>query len=213
MGIYLHADKRAGKLRAVATDGHRLSRFDMPLPEDTETMRGVIIPGKTIRLWPQLLGKDQSEPVTIEVAESFIRVRSDPMTLYSKVVRGTYPDYERVVPRVNNQVAFVNLTDVANAVDRLLVFREGKAPKSQPTFSNGSLNRTIRSETGEAEEGLAADCDFDLEIGFNPKYLREMRAAIAGLRVRLAMADPGSPPLITDEGDMRRELVLMPMRV
>nr|WP_294640883.1 hypothetical protein [uncultured Aureimonas sp.] len=123
-GIYLHATDRS--LVAVATDGHRLSRFDMPLPEGAEAMEGVIIPRSTVKLWQHLLGKEESDPVTIETGEGFIRFSSELMTLHSKVVGGTYPDYLRVIPRGNNQVALISLADFGAAVDRLLVFSEGE---------------------------------------------------------------------------------------
>ena len=210
-GIYLHAVDE--KLIAVATDGHRLSRFEMPLPEGAEDLRGVIIPSRTVRLWSHLLGKDESEPVTIETAESFIRFSSELMVLHSKVVAGTYPDYSRVIPRGNNQVALANLSDVASAVDRLLVYQSKTAVAFRMSFGAGEIRLSIHSDAGDAEEIIPAECDFELEIGFNGKYLRETLDTLRGPKVRLSLADLASPSLITDEDDPRRQIVVMPMRV
>ncbi|WP_279483437.1 DNA polymerase III subunit beta [Aureimonas sp. SK2] len=211
MGIYLHATDR--NLVAVATDGHRLSRFDMPMPDGAESMEGVIIPNRTVRIWPHLLGKDESDPVQVETGEGFIRFSSDLMVLHSKLVGGTYPDYLRVIPRGNNQVALASVSDLTTAVDRLMVFSKDKGHGLKVAFGTGEIRLSIRSEAGEAEEFVPAECDFDMEIGFNGKYLREMLTTMKGPQVRLAMADPGSPPLVTDEADPRREIVVMPMRV
>lgn len=210
-GIFLHvADDR---LVAVATDGHRLSRLEMPMAEGAEDMQGVIIPRRTIGLWPNLLGEDESEPVTIEVAENFIRFGSEAMVLHSQLVEGTYPDYTRVIPRGNNRVALANLADLAAAVDRLLVFTGGEKGRGLSfSFAEGELTISIRSDSGEAEEVLPAECGFDLNIGFNGKYLRELLGTLKGPKVRFALADPGSPSTIADEEDLRRDIVLMPMR-
>lgn len=212
MGMYLHA--YGERLWAAATDGHRLSRFEMPMPEGAEDLRGVIIPRETIKHWHILLGKDQSEPVTIEVAESFIRFSTDIMTLHSKVTDGTYPDYLRVIPRGNNQIAIAGLTDLAKSVERLNVLRDDKRGKGLKLhFLPGEIRLTITTDTSEAEEVIPAACDFELEIGFNGKYLSDMLGTMSGAHVRIATADPGSPCVVTDETDPRRELVLMPMRV
>ncbi|WP_294640881.1 hypothetical protein [uncultured Aureimonas sp.] len=80
-------------------------------------------------------------------------------------------------------------------------------------FAAGELRMTMQSEAGEAEEFVTAECDFDLEVGFNGKYLREMLSTMKGPKISMAMSDPSAPPLITDEADPRREIVVMPMRV
>lgn len=210
-GIFVHA--HGDYLSAVATDGHRMSRFEMPLPEGAEDMAGVIIPGDTVRLWPHLLGKDGTDPVTIEIAESFIRFTTDVMSLHSVLIYGTYPDYLRVIPRGNNQVCIGPCADIIAAVDRLLVHRGDKRGRAvRFNFTPGEIRLTMRTETAEAEEIVPVACDFELEIAFNGQYLRDMLATMTGPQVRMALSDPGSPCLTTDETDPRRELVIMPMR-
>ena len=108
-GIHLHkAEDQEGiaRLRAVATDGHRLSCADAPLPEGAADLPAVIVPRKTVAEVRKLID-DGDEPVSIALSETRIRFEAGAAQLTSKLIDGSFPDYERVIPRGNQNVMTV----------------------------------------------------------------------------------------------------------
>ena len=117
-GVYLHAPGGAGALRAVATDGHRLARVEAPLPEGAADMPGVIVPRKVVQELTRLTeGVDVD--VSVSVSESKIRLAFDGAILTSKLIDGTFPDYERVIPSENDKHMQADARMFRNAIDRV----------------------------------------------------------------------------------------------
>ena len=83
-------------LRAVATDGHRLARIETPAPAGRRGMPGVIAPRKAVGEILKLL-EDPASDVTIEITVK-ARFRFGDVTLTTKLIDGTFPDYNRVIP-------------------------------------------------------------------------------------------------------------------
>ena len=104
-GIYLHATKadEVPVIRAVATDGHRLARMEMVLPEGAAGMPGIIIPRKTVLELRKLVEESEDE-VQIGLGETKIRLAIGEAALTSKLIDGTFPDYDRVIPSNNDKV-------------------------------------------------------------------------------------------------------------
>src|SRR5262249_42015616 len=119
-GIYFHAAKAGGTdvLRGVATDGHRLARVEVPLPKGAGDIPGVIVPRKTVGEVRKLLDESDGS-VDIELSDTRSRFASASVTLVSKLIDGTFPDYERVIPTGNDKVLNVPCKEFAHAVDRV----------------------------------------------------------------------------------------------
>ena len=119
-GIYFHAAKegKAHTLRAVATDGHRLARYELDLPDGAADMPGVIVPRKTIAELRRLLD-DAEGAIDISLSDTKVQFVSDGVELTSKLIDGTFPDYQRVIPRRQRQ----------GAVARLQGFRAERGPR------------------------------------------------------------------------------------
>ncbi len=103
-GIYLHAAKsdKVNMLRAVATDGHRLARMEIPLPEGAAGMPGVIVPRKTVGELRKLLD-ELDQDVSVSLSDTKIRFTFGDTVLTSKLIDGTFPDYDRVIPSGNDK--------------------------------------------------------------------------------------------------------------
>jgi DNA polymerase-3 subunit beta len=101
-GVYMHAADGANgaTLRCVATDGHRLARIDADLPDGADTLPGVIVPRKTVGELGKLLSDDDMT-IAVSVSETKVRFATPHITLTSKVIDGTFPDYTRVIPKDN----------------------------------------------------------------------------------------------------------------
>jgi DNA polymerase-3 subunit beta len=215
-GIYLHAAETKGvkMLRAVATDGHRLARLEIPLPEGAEAMPGVIVPRKTVNELHRLL-EETNQPVRVALSEAKIRFAFDHVVLVSKLIDGTFPDYERVIPQGNDKVLEVDRKQFADAVDRVSTIATEKTRAIKMTIGAGAVTLQATSpDAGSATEELEASYDAaPIEIGFNARYLLDITNQIEGPAARFRLSDSGSPTLIEDGADASALYVLMPMRV
>jgi DNA polymerase-3 subunit beta len=180
-GIYLHAARgRAGgeegpMLRAVATDGHRLARVEIDQPDGAEAMPGVIVPRKTVTEIRKL-ADEAADRVEISLSETKIRFGFDSVVVTSKLIDGTFPDYERVIPSGNDKVMEVDAKTFANAVDRVATISTEKSRAVKLSISKGNLVLSATSpEAGSATEELEVEYDSPpLEIGFNSRYLLDI---------------------------------------
>lgn len=213
-GIYLHAagTHNAPTLRAVATDGHRLAQIEMQLPDGANGMPGVIVPRKTAGEIARLFGSDAN--IHIEMSQGKIRFAADGITLTSKLIDGTFPDYNRVIPQNNEKTLKVDRKALQSAADRVSTVSSERGRAVKVSLSAGKVVLSvINPDSGSATEELEAEFDADgLDIGFNSSYLKDILAQVEGETVSVKLADPGSPTLFggSDEGSL---YVLMPMRV
>ncbi len=215
-GIYLHAAKSGdvAVLRAVATDGHRLARVEMPLPEGAAKMPGIIVPRKTVAEIRKLI-EESNGAIGISLSETKIRFSFDDVVLTSKLIDGTFPDYERVIPSGNDKVLEVDPRVFAQAVDRVATIATEKTRAVKLSIDRGQLTVSANSpESGSASEELEVSyTSTPLEIGFNSRYLLDITQQIEGDGCRLLIADSASPTVIRDTSDASALYVLMPMRV
>jgi DNA polymerase-3 subunit beta len=215
-GIYLHAT-RSGDievLRAAATDGHRLARVELPLPEGAEGMPGIIVPRKTVQELRKLL-EETTDTVRIELSDTKIRFEFDQGVLTSKLIDGTFPEYDRVIPAGNDKILEIDCRLFAEAVDRVSTISTEKSRAVKLSVEHGTLTLSATSpENGTALEEIEVGyTSTPLEIGFNSRYLLDIAQQIAGDGVQFILADSGSPTIVRDAGDFSALYVLMPMRV
>jgi len=215
-GIYLHKAERDGTavLRAVATDGHRLANVEAPIPSGAEDMPGVIAPRKAVAELRKLIDESGDE-VRVSLSESKIRFAFDDAVLTSKLIDGTFPDYERVIPNGNDKTMQVHCKIFADAVDRVSAISSEKSRAIKLALSSGLLVLSASSpEHGSATEELEVDYQGDaLEIGFNSSYLLDITRQIEGDTAQFSMADSASPAIMQEVNDASALYVLMPMRV
>jgi DNA polymerase-3 subunit beta len=215
-GIFMHTHEEGGKLklRAVATDGHRLARAEIDAPAGSEGMPGIIIPRKTVSELQKLVD-DPDVAVTIELSDTKIRFTIGSVVLTSKLIDGTFPDYERVIPTGNDKKLVLDRQSFAAAVDRVSTISSERGRAVKMSIAEGQVTLTVNNpDSGSATEELAADYSSDpIDIGFNAKYLLDVAAQLDGSEARFMLADAGSPTLIQDTADDDTLYVLMPMRV
>jgi len=216
-GVYLHAlteGDGAPLLRAASTDGHRLARLDASLPKGAETMPGVIVPRKAVTELARLLD-DADEMVEVGVSEAKIRFGFGAGYLTSKLIDGSFPDYERVIPKGNENTLRVENKDFAQAVDRVSTVSADRTRSVKLALDTDQLRLTVNNpEAGSALEELSVDYDgTPIEIGFNARYLLDVAQQVDGETTTFRLADPSSPTIISDDEDPAALYVLMPLRV
>ncbi|AXI44552.1 DNA polymerase III subunit beta [Sulfitobacter sp. SK012] len=215
-GVYMHiADGDGGKmLRCVATDGHRLARIDADMPADASDMPGVIVPRKTVGELRKLLDDDDMK-IAVSVSETKIRFATPQITLTSKVIDGTFPDYTRVIPQGNTRKLEVDAAEFARAVDRVATVSSERSRAVKLQLDEDRLILSVNApDSGAAEEELAvAYNDEHLEIGFNAKYLLEIASQVDRENAVFLFNSSGDPTLMREGNDTSAVYVVMPMRV
>lgn len=214
-GIYLHTvEEKNAKLRAVATDGHRLAQAELPLPKGASGMPGVIVPRKTVAELQRLI-EDAGEEVEVELSPAKIRFSLGAAVLTSKLIDGTFPDYARVIPAGNDKTLVVDKGDFQAAVDRVSTVSSERGRAVKLSLASGKLTLSVTNpDSGSATEELEVEYGSEpLDIGFNSRYLLDITNQLEGEKARLKLADPGSPTLLEDSEKAGTLYVLMPMRV
>lgn len=215
-GVYMHvADSDGGKvLRCVATDGHRLARIDADLPDGAAEMAGVIVPRKTVGELRKLLD-DGDMQIAVSVSETKIRFATPDITLTSKVIDGTFPDYTRVIPAGNTRKLEVDAKDFAKAVDLVATVSSERSRAVKLTLDEDRLVLSVNApDSGAGEVELAvAYGDERLEIGFNAKYLLEIASQVDRENAVFMFNSSGDPALMREGNDTSAIYVVMPMRV
>ncbi|MEP2470545.1 MAG: DNA polymerase III subunit beta [Paracoccaceae bacterium] len=215
-GVYMHTSDSDGRkvLRCVATDGHRLARIDAELPSGAEDMPGVIVPRKTVGELRKLLEDDDTQ-IAVSVSETKVRFATPAITLTSKVIDGTFPDYTRVIPAGNTRRLEVDASDFAQAVDRVATVSSEQSRAVKLQLDEDRLILSVNApDSGAAEEELAvAYADERLEIGFNAKYLLEIASQVDRENAVFMFNSSGDPTLMREGNDESAVYVVMPMRV
>ena len=188
-GIFLHkADRNSIQfLRAVATDGHRLAQYDIPLPQGAEDITGIIIPKKTIFELRKVLD-DANGDVSISLNENKIKFTFNDLKIISKVIDGTFPDYTKVIPQNNNKNFKTNNNELKNAIDRVSAVAANEESKSKAiklSLEDNKLNLSVESQSkGSANEIIDISYDGDkVDIGFNSKYIIDICNEVDGEEV------------------------------
>ena len=211
-GIYMHAS--GDKLRMVATDGHRLALAETDIPAGAEGLPGVIVPRKTVAELRRLLDSVSGD-ISLSVSDAKVRFALGDAVLTSKLIDGTFPDYDRVIPKNNDKVLKLDNSVFAKAVDRVATISAEKSRSVKLSLSEDTLNLAVNNpESGMATEDLMVDYGSEaLEIGFNAKYLLDVSGQIEGDEMIMHLADPAAPALVKDPADSGALFVLMPLRV
>jgi DNA polymerase-3 subunit beta len=209
-GIFTHPVEEGVCL--VATDGHRLSKRIVRTAADP-AMPGVIIPRGAVKVIAKILPKEG--PIHIEVSDSIIRIAAGDTTLASKLIDGTFPDYQRVIPTQHEMLATIDVKALSTSIDRVAAVSGERGQAVLFNFADQVLKLNVNNpDAGEAEDEVTFEGQADLSIGFNARYVADALAHLPGDRFEIGLGSPGDPAVLRSVGGSRENLiVLMPMRV
>ena len=212
MGIFLHVID--DQMRAAATDGHRLARVTVARPDGADGMPDVIVPRKAVNELYKLL-EEVEGTVEISLSPTKIRFGLGSAILTSKLIDGTFPDYNRVIPTANDKLLKLDPKSFSAGVDRVSTIASEKTRAVKMSVDRDKVTLSVTSpENGVATEEVPADYGSDnLEIGFNARYLLDILSEIDGDTVEVHLADAAAPTLLRENDKSNALYVLMPMRV
>ena len=211
-GMYL--ELRAGRLRAVATDGHRLAICTFPGTLQDQDDTQVIVPRKGVLELSRLMQDDDGE-ATIILGSNHLRATTSNFTFTSKLVDGKFPDYERVLPRSADKSLQGSRMDLRQAFTRTAILSNEKYRGVRLKLAEDTLEIVANNpEQEQAEETLPVSYSGDaLEIGFNVGYLLDVLGVLSGEDVRFSLSDPNSSALLEEADGGDSLYVVMPMRL
>ena len=193
MGIFLHLID--DQLRAAATDGHRLARITVAKPDGADGMPDVIVPRKCVAELYRLLEEVEG---TVEVSLSPTKVRFGlgSAVLTSKLIDGTFPDYNRVIPTANDKLLKLDPKSFSAGVDRVATIASEKTRAVKMSVDRDKVTLSVTSpENGVATEEVPADYGSDvIEIGFNARYLLDILARSRATSSRFTWPTPRPRP-------------------
>jgi DNA polymerase-3 subunit beta len=212
MGIFLHVID--DQLRAAATDGHRLARVTLPKPDGADGMPDVIIPRKAVNELYRLL-EELEGTVEISLSPTKVRFGLGSAVLTSKLIDGTFPDYNRVIPTGNDKLLKLDPKSFLAGVDRVSTIASEKTRAVKMSVDRDKVTLSVTSpENGVATEEIPADYGADgIEVGFNARYLLDILGQIEGDTVEMHLADAAGAALLRSNDKSNALYVLMPMRV
>jgi DNA polymerase III subunit beta len=214
-GIFMHATEDGGPvLRAAATDGHRLARVTVALPDGATGMPDIIVPRKCIAELRKLLDEVDGT-VEVSLSASKIRFVLGAAVLTSKLIDGTFPDYSRVIPTGNDKLLKIDPKSFMEGVDRVATIASEKTRAVKMAVEKDKITLSVTSpENGTATEEVPGDYSNEgIEIGFNARYLMEILQQVSSETVEVHLADAAAPTLIRENDKAAALYVLMPMRV
>src|SRR5210317_655635 len=214
-GIYFHTVSNGSKtaLRCVATDGHRLAKTELDLTNNVN-ISGIIIPRKFILQLDRILG-DFEGKVKMICTDTQVSLEADNFIIISKLIDGTFPDYEKVIPVSNDKLLQVEAEPFFNAIDRVSTVNQDKTPTVKLQFENNSIKIMATStDSNKGDEEVAASYAAEaLEILFNSKYILDLQDVIEGETMILELLNQSSPVIVKDPKDATSLYILMPMRI
>ena len=214
-GIYLHKTKIENKtfLSGVSTDSHRLSFSSLEIDANTN-FESIILPKKTIFQLISLL-EQSTGVIKISNNKSKIKFKIDNSVLISKVIDGRFPDYSKVVPKINDKILQIKLNEFKNSVERVTTVSSDRKEGLKMSISNDSMQLSVSSpNSGEGTENISVKFNSgDMIISFNSRYLIDIASQIENDSIIINLKDSGSPVLIKDLSDQNSFYVVMPMKI
>lgn len=216
--ITLHSSEKKVTMRLVGTDGHRLAVAESDLTQSagTDLPKEIkaIIPRKAAQEIRRLLEEEEGEPL-LGFTKNLVTFQKSGLFLTSRVMEGTYPNYQQVIPKESAKKASIERVALESALRRVAVLSKDKTNAVKVILQNGSITlHTSSPDVGEATEDLPAQYRGEsLTTGFNARYLLDALAVMDGDSVNLEISSPLSPCVLKSDGDPGFLCVVMPMKI
>jgi DNA polymerase III subunit beta len=207
--------KENGKVRMVATDGHRLALIERELSPGLKLKSGVILPRKGLNELKRLLDEAPEAECHLGFAENSVLFKKPGLTMVMRLIDGQFPEYQRVIPKDGEKVIAVPKLRFLEGLKRIALLSADKSNAVKISLTQNQLRITSQNpDLGEAKDDLEVNYKgADITIGFNARYLMDVLGAVDTDEVSLELGDEHSPGVLHGPQDKSYTAVVMPMRV
>ncbi|MBL7032278.1 MAG: DNA polymerase III subunit beta [Nitrospira sp.] len=214
-GLLMHFKpvKKNIELKIVGTDGHRLSVIAANIEGKLSEEKKLILPKKAAMELRKLI-EGSSDNITIYISKNHMFFSTDHIVLTSRLIEGTYPNYEQVVPKDNEKKIIIDKIAFLKALRRTSIMSRERTNAVRLDLEDAKITLiSMNPDIGEAREELAAQYKGEpMSIGYNARYLMDILHAMEGESVSLELQEPLSPTLLLEADNQDYKCVVMPMR-
>lgn len=209
MGVFMELGENEATF--VATDTRVLAKCVESIKWEADR-KSVIIPSKVAGIVSSLFAKESN--ISIGIAENKIEFSNDRVVLQATLLKGNYPDYNRVIPKGSSIKVRVNRRELINAIGRVMYFSDGNN-LVVCDFNIGGVDIASKDVAmgQQASERIVCDSGAAIKIGFNGQYFNNVLNSMITEDVEIAMVDPCRPAVITPCGEIEVLALLMPMNI
>ncbi len=203
------------KLIVVSTDGRRLCYIKHILEQNAAQNKELVIPTKTVNELLKLLSVVNTENIEFIVGENQISFKLDKHILISKIIDGTFPNYNQVIPKNFSLSINLNKDELFSITKRVALLTSDKSQSIKYSFWNNKLLVSASSQgVGEAEDEIEISYDKSaFDIAYNPNFILDILRNIDGKEIVLELSTPVNPGVIRPIDKINYICVIMPMRV
>jgi DNA polymerase-3 subunit beta len=215
-GVHFEVVPEDGKIRMVATDGHRLALVDRSVGADVAGLAsGVIVPRKGLAELKRLVDEEDADEIELGFEGNSGLARKGTVTLLMRLIEGEFPNYSQVIPKSAEHVVTLPAEILLRVLRRVALLSAERSRAVKFELASGVLTvSSSNPDLGEAQEEIDVDYDGSgLAIGFNAKYMLDALGSLSSKEVRLGLRDANSPAEIRPTDDAESLAVVMPMRL
>lgn len=202
------------KLTVVGTDGHRLALLVREIIGTLKEEHKLIIPRKASTEMRKLLEK-RGDDVRISIGQNHVLFTVGEIQFLTRLIEGTYPNYEQVIPANNDKNIIINRDLLARTIRRVAIMSKEQTRGVKVDISENLMKiSSSNPDIGEANDEIVIEYSGEsLTLGFNARYLLDILEVMDSDKVHLEMQAQLSPVLVRDEKDAEYRCVIMPMRI
>jgi len=208
---------RDGEMRMVATNGHRLARMGIPAGSTDAPSADFIVPPAALQHVQRLFRSE--DELRVARSGNHLGFQAESTEVFTRLIEGTYPSYDQVIPRDNDKVASVQKKALESAVRRMAVVASDQTHRIRLRFESGRMHLNVLTpDLGEGHDELEIGyAGEELEIGFNANYLLEVLRYMPTDEVKIAFKAPERAATVEPipEGDEAIDYLclVMPLRL
>lgn len=212
-GLLYHIKAGSESLTVVGTDGHRLALLTKDLGSKAAEEKKVIVPRKAASELRKFF--DCAEGGSAVIGKNHVLFNIGEVQFLVRLIEGSYPNYEQVIPSSNQKKITVGREDFLRALKRVSIMSRERSNAVKVDIGPGSIAvSSSNPDLGEARDEVGIEYSGEeLSLGFNARYLMDALIAMSSDKVDFFLQDPLSPSLLKEEGNEDYKCVVMPMRI
>ena len=206
---------RDESMQMVATNGHRLARMGVAVDSSGGEVRDLLVPPEAFQHVQRIFGEE--DVVRVSQDGNHLGFRAEKREVATKLINGTYPNYEEVIPKDNDKTAIVRREALEAAVRRMAAVASDRTHRIRIGLANDGASLSVRTpDLGEGYDEVELQYDGEaMETGFNANYLLEVLRHMPSDEVRVTFKHPERAATFEPVGDDEIDYLclLMPLRL